>query len=107
MIPGMKNCLVQAVAVEACTVDMRAFLALLRKKPIRARITRRDKPGASGPQRPIVTCQHVGLEQGVGDGVGHHRVSEEALMIEGGGGENQFPRRFRPAIGRSRTPKKG
>jgi len=64
-------------------------LVLLRKKPIRARITHRDEPGASGPKRPIVTYQHVGREQGVGDRVGNHGVREEALTIEGGG-ENHF-----------------
>ena len=65
-------------------------MVLLRKEPIRARITHRDKPGASGPKRPIVTGQHVGREQRVGDGVGNHGVSEKALTIEGGG-ENHIP----------------
>ena len=38
--------------------------------------------GASGPQRPIASCQHLGREQGVGDGVGHHGVREKASTIE-------------------------
>ena len=67
----------------SCTVDTGGSWSFC--EPIRARITRRDKPSASGPQRPIMTCQHVGREQGVGDGVGNHCVSEEALTIEGGG----------------------